>query len=117
VLSKGDAFIRNGHVWFLLSDPAANKGRVLCANITSFDEECTDDECFLTPQDYSWIKHQSVVAFSRAKVWDAAIISKCIQDGKLKCPHPKSLPASTISKIVEIALLSRELSEEQKAYL
>ena len=117
MLSKGAAFIRDGHVWVVLSEPAANNGQVLCANITSFDDECPDDECFLTAQDYSWVKHQSVIAFSRARIWNAGKISKCIQDGTLKCPHPKSLPPATVSKIIEIGLLSRELSQEQKAYL
>jgi hypothetical protein len=53
----------------VISNPDQN-GKVLCVNLTSFDEECVDDECLLDENDYAWIEagHPTAVAFSKALV-------------------------------------------------
>jgi hypothetical protein len=115
----GTAFYREGHPFFVISDPAANGGKVLCVNLTTLDEDCVDDECILDENDYAWIKpnHPTVVAFSRARVWDAALIDQCLQNGYLHAPNPPVVPAATVAKVVTIGQNARELSPDHRAFL
>jgi hypothetical protein len=117
VISKGSAFIWEGHVWFILSDPKRHSGQVLCVNITTLDEECPDDECLLNPSDYGWIKHASVAAFSRARVFKLVNLIEAINKGLLKQPVPNLIPLKTIQKIIICARCSRELSADKKKFL
>ena len=119
VLTTGSAFIWDGHVWFILSDPQANRGEVLCVNLTSLDAECPDDECFLDHSDYGWIEmnHKTVVAFSRARIWNASKIQMAIAKGLIKCPTLNVVPKATVSKVIKAALASRELGADMKAFL
>lgn len=115
----GAAFYRVGHPFFIISDPAANGGKVLCVNLTTLDDECSDDECILNENDYAWIEpnHPTAVAFSRARVWDVAKLDQCLQNGFLKAANPPIVPAATVAKVVAIARNARELSPDKKAFL
>lgn len=118
-MTTGTAFVWDGHIWFVLSNPRKNSGKVLCANLTTLDEECPDDECPLAHPDYAWIQpnHKTTVAFSRAKVWEVSKIEKAIAAGIIKQPTPNTIPSVTISKIIQRAKSSRELSPEKRAML
>ncbi len=119
MLTLGKAFIWDGHVWFVLSIPDCGNGHVLCVNITSLHDNCADDECILEHSDYCWIQegHKSVIAFSRARLWDAKKVALAIKDGLVKCPRHGDVPKATVSKVIESALKSRELSKEMKILL
>ena len=119
MLDKGTTFIRAGHVWFNISEPTATNRKVLCVNLTCLDDECPDDECTISPVEYSWVKegYLTTVAFSRAKVWDADNILACLKNGTLSQPGHGNIPANTISKVVKIALSSKELSDNLKDLL
>jgi hypothetical protein len=119
VLTLGKAFIWDGHVWFVLSKTDIASGRVLCVNITSFYGGCGDDECILEHCDYSWIheNYKSVVAFSRARLWDAVKVEMAIKQGLVKCPWQGDVPKKTVTKVAESALKSKGLSKEKKIFL
>ena len=115
----GTAFYRHEHVYFVISDPGANAGQVLCVNLTTMDTECVDDECQLDENDYAWIHagHPTVVAFSRAAVWPSATIDQCLQNGQLHAPNPPIVPAAAVAKVVAAAQNSVQLSAAAKAML
>jgi hypothetical protein len=119
VLTSGSAFIRHGHVWFILSEPGRNGGKVLCVNITTLDEDCVDDECVLKHSDFAWIEpnHPSAVAFSRAKVWDYERIEDAMKQGILRLCRCPIVPRTTLQKVIEAAKKSKELSQDLKALL
>jgi hypothetical protein len=119
VLSLGDAFLWDGHVWFILSEPRHVSGKVLCVNLTTLDEECPDDECVLDNPDYGWIDpgHLTAVAFSRARVFDARKVEESISSGLIRRPRPNQVPAATMAKIVTAAKASKELSAEKRRML
>ena len=119
MLTTGSAFIWDGHIWFILSNPRANGGKVLCVNLTTLDEDCPDDECFLEHSDYGWIgiNHKTVVAFSRARIWNASKIQVAISKGLIKCPTLSIVPKATVAKVIKAALVARELSADMKAFL
>jgi len=81
VLEKGTTFIRSGHIWFNLTEPKKHDSSVLCVNFTTLDDECPDDECQILPSEYKWIEnnHPTVIAFSRARIWDAEKIKSCLE--------------------------------------
>lgn len=119
MIAVGTAFFYKNHAFFVISDPAANSGDVLCVNLTTCDEECVDDECLLDHIDYAWIEvgHRTAVAFSRAQIFKAANIDQCLQSGLLKAVNPPVVPAATVAKVVAIAKTARELSRNKKAML
>jgi hypothetical protein len=119
VVSKGDAFWWEGHVWIVLSDPSKHAGEVLCVNLTTLDDECPDDECILHHSDYPWIEanHPTAVAFSRSRIWRAERITAAIKQGLIKTPFPKSIPDPTMAKIAACGKSSRELSGKAKRML
>ena len=55
------------HIWVVLSDPAANAGRILMVNMTTLRDSCVDDACVLGPQDYLPLTHATTMAYSRAQ--------------------------------------------------
>jgi hypothetical protein len=114
VVERGTAFIRDGHVWFVLSDPGHSSGWVLCVNLTTYGPHCYDNECFLTPDDYDWIKpgHKTVVAFSRAKFYRVDKLKYALESGALRQPKQKLVPLETVSKVAIIAKTSREVSPD-----
>ena len=87
--------------------------------VSSLDEECPDDECFLEHSDYGWIEinHRTVVAFSRARIWNASKIQLAIAKGLIKCPVLDAVPKAAVSKVIKAALTSRELGADMKAFL
>jgi hypothetical protein len=119
VLEKGTTFIRNGHVWFTLTEPKKNDPRVLCVNFTTLDDECPDDECHILPSEYKWIEenHPTTIAFSRARIWDSEKIKSCLANGTLKKPRFGDVPKSTVSKVLKSAAKSIELNGDLKAFL
>ena len=121
MLPRGTTFIRDGHVWFNISEPTTANQQVLCVNLTSLDEDCPDDECLIACAEYSWVDDRhptpTAVAFSRARLWDAQKLIMCLKKGILKKPRQGDIPKTTVAKIVKLAVNSRELSEELKAFL
>ena len=119
MLPKGTSFIRRGHIWFTLTEPIKGNPDVLCVNLTTLDDECVDDECFITPSDYWWVEdnHRTVVAFSRARIWNATKIVETLKEGTLRKPREGDIPPATIVKIVKAALKSNQLSNDLKAML
>jgi len=119
MLPKGTTFIRHEHIWFNISEPTQECSDVLCVNFTCLDDECPDDECPITPQEYAWVKvgYPTTIAFSRAKIWDAKKIVACIQSGELRKPHQGNVPATTVLKVIKVALIARELNDDFRALL
>lgn len=119
MLEKGTTFIRSGHIWFNLTEPKKHDSSVLCVNFTTLDDECPDDECQILPSEYKWIEnnHPTVIAFSRARIWDAEKIKSCLVSGTLKKPRFGDVPKSTVSKVLKIAQKSRELNSDLKKFL
>lgn len=119
MVERGTAFIRDGHVWFVLSDPQHSSGWVLCVNLTTYGGICYDNECFLTPADYDWIKpgNKTVVAFSRARFYRVEKLEYALESGALRQPKQKIVPLKTVSKVAIIAKTSAELSPEMKHIL
>jgi hypothetical protein len=117
VLVRGTAFLLKDHLWFVLSDPSHSSGKVLCVNLTTPGGFCEDDECFLTTEDYSWIKHRSVVAFSFAKIGDTEKLDEAINTGALCQPKQCVLPISTIEKVVLAGNRSIQLNDEVRELL
>jgi hypothetical protein len=119
VLPKGTTFIRNGHIWFNLTEPTAQNRFVLCVNFTCLDQECVDDECPISNQEYAWVKNNypTTIAFSFAQIFDANKIEACLINGTLRKPDEGDVPVATVLKVTTIGRTSRELHEEKRRLL
>jgi hypothetical protein len=119
VLAKGTTFIRHGHIWFNITEPTERNPYVLCVNFTCMDEDCPDDECPISRAEYNWVKdnYPTVIAFSRARIWDANKILKCLADGHIRKPRQGNVPPATVSKVIKVALTARELNNDLRVLL
>ena len=83
------------------------------------DDDCVDDECFVQASDYKWIEadHPTVIAFSRARIWDASKIVTALANGTLRKPNQGNVSKSTVTKVLKVAAKSRELGSDFKAML
>jgi len=66
-----------------------------------------------------WVEagHPTVIAFSRARIWDADKIELSLSDGTLRKPRQGNVSKSLVAKVIKAALKSRELSEDFKNLL
>jgi hypothetical protein len=119
VLRRGTTFIRIGHIWFNITEPSPESPLVLCVNFTALDDECPDDECPISRAEYRWVKddYPTTVAFSRARLWNANSIEKCLKTGELRKPRQGDVPPRTVLKVIRIAITSRELNGDVKLFL
>jgi len=72
-MQAGDCFYNKAvkgvptHPWIVLSDPEVDAENVVLVNITDANN-CDDDTCELTPDDWGWIKKRSRVNYRDIKL-------------------------------------------------
>lgn len=116
-MKPGETFIYDGHIWIVISTECPVTGFVLIVNLTTYRPGYLDDECILESEHFSWIKHRSVIAFSRAKRVKSAGFERAFKNGTFKTMQPHSIPQSTLSLILKAALKSVHLSDSFKSLL
>ena len=119
MLEKGTTFIRQGHIWFNLTEPTRHSTSVLCVNLTTLDDECPDDECLIECAEYKWVEdgHPTAIAFSRARIWDSEKIESSLANGTLKKPHHGDVSKTTVNKVLKVAAKSVQLNSDFKKLL
>jgi hypothetical protein len=50
-------------------------------------------------------------------IWNADKIAQCLEAGSLRRPRQGNVPATTVLKVITVALISRELSDDLRALL
>jgi hypothetical protein len=103
------------HIFVVLNDPTQNEGRILLVNFTTHRVERDQREEIFTGLDYSLLRHESVIAFSKAGDAAAAKLQNAINDGDFTI-LPR-VPEHTLERIIEAARTSRHLSPARKALL
>jgi len=103
------------HIWVILSDPAANAGRILMVNMTTLRDSCVDDACVLGPDDYDLLTHATTMAYSRAQAGLVAGIEGLIRAGQFIEVEP--VPVPTLDKIIAGARASNQLAPAHKRLL
>lgn len=103
------------HIWVVLSDPAANGGRILMVKMTTLRESCVDDACVLGPEDFVLLTHATTIAYSRAQAGPVAGIEGLIRAGQFL--EVESVPAATLAKMIAGARKSDQLAPAHKRLL
>ena len=103
------------HRWLVLSDPKRTGGDVLLVSLTSFDDECEDDECVLIPEDYDELDHDTAVAFSFKRIGPARALNAAVKAGDFRVLD--AMPEETLERILEAAGNSEYLGDTHKALL
>ncbi len=117
MIVTGGVYWWKNHPWIIISNLGHSSGDLLIVNLTSLDDECADDECILVNSDYSWIKHPTAVAFSRAKRVGEKEFAAAVMQGQLREGNPKILPVECLNKIRRAALASKQLGKRNAALL
>jgi hypothetical protein len=92
-----------------------NSTEFLLVNFSTLREGCVDDACVLNSADYTELKHETTVVYSKAIIGDKNAFLKAVADGKFV--QMEDLPSATFAKIIAGAHQSEELSKRQKALL
>ncbi len=103
------------HRWLILSDPNRTGGDVLLVSLTTFDNECEDDECILTRKDYGELDHDTAVAFSFKHIGPAKALNTAVKAGKFRVLA--AMPAVTLARILKAAANSDYLGATHKALI
>lgn len=103
------------HRWLILSDPKRTGGDVLLVSLTSFDDECEDDECVLSPKEYGELTHDTAVAFSFKRIGPAKALNTAVKAGEFRVLD--AMPAATLARILKAAAGSDYLGATHKALL
>jgi hypothetical protein len=103
------------HRWLILSDPSKTGGDVLLVSLTTFDDDCEDDECVLTPEDYAPLDHDTAVAFSFKRTGPAKALNEAVKAGEFRVLD--AMPEGTLARILETAARSDFLGAAHKALL
>jgi hypothetical protein len=103
------------HRWLILSDPARTGGNVLLVSLTTFDDECEDDECVLERKDYKELDHETAVAFSFKRVGPAKALNAAVKTGEFRVLD--AMPQETLKRILKAAANSNYLGAIHRTLL
>ena len=81
------------HIFVVLNDPTQNAGRILLVNFTTRRVELNQREEIFTGLDYSLLRHESVIAFSKAGDAAAEKLQRAIDNGDFNrfFPRPENV--------------------------
>ncbi len=103
------------HRWLILSSPSETVSDVLLVSLTTLDDECKDDECILSPEDYDDLDHKTAVAFSFKRIGPAKALNAALAKGDFRELAP--MPKAVLARILKAAAKSDYLGEAHKALL
>lgn len=65
--SSGSSFILGGHLWVVVTKPSKTSNEVIIVNVTS-KKQHSDTTTILTSENHKFIKHDSVINYSDARI-------------------------------------------------
>jgi hypothetical protein len=104
-VNLGDAYwvqINGGHLWVIISHPTQDN-KVACVNFTT-NRTWADDTCVVQSGEHKDIRHESVIAYKRAKLRSQSTIEEQLRNGTFLATDPVS--AELLQRIQEGALNS-----------
>lgn len=117
MFTLGDTFLApktsyaTEHLWIVITEPQDNKA--VCVNVTSshsFAEKTT----VLNVGDHPFIKHESVIRYSDAKLIDLKAVEAAIAARQMKfvCKQLEPCSEELLKRIQEGLLKSKQVSKE-----
>ncbi len=118
-IQLGDTFYwkDGGHLWVVISDPAAHGGEFVIVNLTK-DVFVAGKECELNVGDHKWISMKTYANYGKAKKLgpqEEANLIKQIAAGTIKMHYP--MGKAILAKIVAAGKVSRAIPIELIPYL
>jgi hypothetical protein len=89
-MEAGDTFKygRGGHLWVVVSDPAANPGRVVIVSMTT--DRGIDPSCILEPGDHPFIRHRTSMRYDLARLVTDANLERNLASNTIRLQKPVS---------------------------
>jgi len=66
--SRGSSFILGGHLWVVITNPSKTSNEVIIVNLTS-KKQHSDTTTILSSENHKFIKHETVVNYSDARIF------------------------------------------------
>ena len=85
MLKRGDAIqmtmptLSIAHLWIIITEPSQDSGTAVIVNVTTRRAH-SDATVILKASDHPYVRHESVIMFSDAQIFDTKIIEKEIND-------------------------------------
>lgn len=100
----GDTFLLDDrsidpHLWVVISDPAADRERVVIVNLTSHDDLSKDSSCLLQVGDHPWVSHETCVRYKDARIVAELQLDALVKRKRLEPREPVS--DELLTKILE----------------
>lgn len=104
-LSAGDTFLTvskspsvSDHLWFIISDPTLDEHNILFVNLTTWIPDRKQDEsCILNRGEHPFIRHKSIINYSRAQIASLANISALHEQNLIIMKEP--VPDAVLDRI------------------
>ena len=77
--SCGSSFILSGHLWVIITEPFGSPEQVIIVNLTS-KKPSSDTTVVLSPNDHTFIKHETVISYSDARIVFSDYIKLRVQE-------------------------------------
>ena len=71
--SCGSSFVLGGHLWVVITEPSGSPKQVIIVNLTSRKRD-SDTTVVLSPEDHSFVKHDTVISYADARISGSAEI-------------------------------------------
>ncbi len=106
-MKAGDTFLlldKDDHLWAVISDPSLDGEKVVIVLFVSWTEKY-DQACVLCAGDHPFIKHDTCVQYSGAKIVKSAQLEQSRKSGKLRMKQP--LTTAILERIRQQAEVSQ----------
>ena len=77
--SCGSSFILSGHLWVIITEPFGSPEQVIIVNLTS-KKSHSDTTVVLSPNDHTFIKHETVISYDYARIVFSDNIKQRVQE-------------------------------------
>ena len=91
-MEAGDTFRygRHSHLWIVVSDPQADRGKVVIVNMTTDDD--VDPSCILNVGDHPFVRHRTRIRYDMARIVTDADLERHISSNTIRL-HERASPA------------------------
>lgn len=93
-----------GHLWVVCSLPTAD-GSVVVLNFTSWKPGVADENCVISPEDHSFVRNKTVIAYEKGRVLDRAA-QAFVLSRPVECPRKSPVSDELLNRIQTGALVS-----------
>jgi hypothetical protein len=102
-MKLGNTFVQV-HLWIVASLPWPDDGSIVVVNFTTRRKD-SDTNCLVQAGEHPWVKHETVVEYEKARIFDLATQATVMKQPSI-CPPHKDVSEELLARIQQGALIS-----------